>query len=58
MVTVDDSDMNITHVIRGDDHLANTPKKILVYKALGLNVPTFANLQMILGGDKKRLSII
>ena len=56
MVTVDDSDMNITHVIRGDDHLANTPKQILVYKALGLNVPTFAHLPMILGADKKRLS--
>ena len=56
VVTIDDSDMNITHVIRGDDHLANTPKKILVYKALGLNVPTFAHLPMILGSDKKRLS--
>ena len=56
VVTVDDSDMNITHVIRGDDHLANTPKQILVYKALGLNVPTFAHLPMILGADKKRLS--
>ena len=48
--------MNITHIIRGDDHLANTPKQILVYKALGLNVPTFAHLPMILGSDKKRLS--
>ena len=56
VVTIDDSDMNITHVIRGDDHLANTPKQILVYKALGLNVPTFAHLPMILGADKKRLS--
>jgi len=56
VVTIDDSDMNITHVIRGDDHLANTPKQILVYKALGLNVPTFAHLPMILGSDKKRLS--
>ena len=53
---VDDHDMDITHVIRGDDHLANTPKQILVYKALGLNVPTFAHLPMILGADKKRLS--
>ena len=56
VVAVDDSDMNITHVIRGDDHLANTPKQILVYKALGLAIPTFAHLPMILGSDKKRLS--
>ncbi len=56
VVTIDDSDMNITHIIRGDDHLANTPKQILVYKALGLDVPTFAHLPMILGSDKKRLS--
>ena len=56
VVAVDDSDMNITHVIRGDDHLANTPKQILVYKALGLDIPTFAHLPMILGSDKKRLS--
>ena len=48
--------MNISHVIRGDDHLANTPKQILVYKALGLNTPIFAHLPMILGSDKKRLS--
>ena len=56
VVAVDDSDMNISHVIRGDDHLANTPKQILVYKALGLAIPTFAHLPMILGSDKKRLS--
>ena len=56
VVTIDDCDMNITHVIRGDDHLANTPKQILVYQALGFNVPTFAHLPMILGSDKKRLS--
>ena len=49
VVAVDDADMNISHVIRGDDHLANTPKQILVYKALGLNTPTFAHLPMILG---------
>ena len=48
--------MKISHVIRGDDHLANTPKQILVYKALGLDVPFFAHLPMILGSDKKRLS--
>jgi len=56
VVAIDDSDMNITHVIRGDDHLANTPKQILVYQALGLEIPTFAHLPMILGPDKKRLS--
>jgi len=56
VVAVDDSDMNISHVVRGDDHLANTPKQILVYKALGLNEPIFAHLPMILGPDKKRLS--
>ena len=56
VVAVDDSDMNISHVIRGDDHLANTPKQILVYKALSLTIPTFAHLPMILGSDKKRLS--
>ena len=56
VVAIDDSDMNITHVIRGDDHLANTPKQILVYQALGLRIPTFAHLPMILGSDKKRLS--
>ncbi len=56
VVAIDDSDMNISHVIRGDDHLANTPKQILVYNALGLTLPTFAHMPMILGSDKKRLS--
>ena len=56
MVAIDDSDMNISHVVRGDDHLANTPKQILVYRALGLDEPIFAHLPMILGSDKKRLS--
>ena len=56
VVAVDDADMMISHVIRGDDHLANTPKQILVYKALGFNEPIFAHLPMILGSDKKRLS--
>ncbi len=56
VVAIDDSDMNISHIIRGDDHLANTPKQILVYQALGLEIPTFAHLPMILGSDKKRLS--
>jgi len=55
-VVVDDVDMKITHVIRGDDHLNNTPKQIHVYKALGYEVPKFAHLPMILGSDKTRLS--
>ena len=53
---VDDSLMEITHVIRGEDHVSNTPKQILIYHALGFNVPIFAHLPMILGEDKKRLS--
>lgn len=55
-VVMDDADMLITHVIRGDDHLSNTPKQILVFEALGLPVPTFAHLSMIWGPDGKRLS--
>lgn len=53
---VDDVDMKITHVIRGDDHLSNTPRQILVYEALGQPVPTFAHLPMIWGPDGKKLS--
>ncbi|MHB8880307.1 MAG: glutamate--tRNA ligase [Thermodesulfovibrionales bacterium] len=55
-VVVDDVDMKITHVIRGDDHLNNTPKQIQLYKALGYEIPAFAHLPMILGADKARLS--
>src|SRR4030042_2365529 len=55
-VVVDDVDMNITHVIRGDDHINNTPKQIHIYNALGYKVPLFAHLPMILGPDKTRLS--
>jgi len=53
---VDDHDMGITHIIRGEDHISNTPKQILLYEALGWEIPTFAHLPMILGQDKKRLS--
>ncbi|MDR1713746.1 MAG: glutamate--tRNA ligase [Coriobacteriales bacterium] len=56
VVCVDDALMQISHVIRGDDHLSNTPKQILVYEALGIQPPRFAHLSMILGGDGKRLS--
>ena len=55
-VVVDDATMEITHVIRGDDHLNNTPKQILMYEAFGYHVPVFAHLPMILGSDKTRLS--
>ncbi len=53
---VDDSMMGITHVIRGDDHLSNTPRQIMVYEALGAPTPTFAHISMILGPDGKKLS--
>lgn len=56
VVVVDDMEMGITHVIRGDDHLNNTPKQLHIYKALGYDVPVFAHLPMILGSDKARLS--
>jgi glutamyl-tRNA synthetase len=56
VVVVDDVDMKITHVIRGDDHLNNTPKQIHIYNAFGYEVPKFAHLPMILGSDKTRLS--
>lgn len=55
-VVVDDIDMRITHVIRGADHLSNTPKQVLLYAALGAKPPIFAHVPLILGGDKKRLS--
>lgn len=55
-VVVDDATMGITHVIRGDDHINNTPKQILIYNALGRELPVFAHLPMILGSDKTRLS--
>ncbi|MGH7466756.1 MAG: glutamate--tRNA ligase [Longimicrobiales bacterium] len=55
-VVSDDIEMRITHVIRGDDHISNTPKQILLYQALGAALPVFAHVPMILGGDGKRLS--
>ena len=55
-VVCDDANMKITHVVRGDDHLSNTPRQVLIYEALGLPAPTFAHLSMILGGDGKKLS--
>ena len=55
-VVADDNSMRITHVIRGEDHISNTPKQIILYEALGYDIPQFAHLPMILGEDKKRLS--
>jgi len=55
-VVVDDVDMEITHVIRGDDHISNTPKHVLLFGALGVVPPRFAHVPLILGADKKRLS--
>ena len=56
VVVIDDADMKITHVIRGDDHISNTPKQVALYEALGLPVPEFAHLSTILGPDRERLS--
>jgi glutamyl-tRNA synthetase len=55
-VVVDDIDMEITHVIRGDDHVSNTPKHVLLFGAFEAPTPRFAHVPLILGGDKKRLS--
>jgi len=55
-VVVDDVDMRISHVIRGNDHLSNTPKQVLCYEALDYPVPQFAHVSMILGSDRSRLS--
>ena len=55
-VVVDDTDMQVTHVVRGDDHVANTPKQIVLYQALGYQLPAFAHVPMILGKDKQKLS--
>src|SRR5213079_2735529 len=55
-VVVDDAEMKISHVVRGDDHISNTPKQILLYRAIGADAPQFAHVPLILGPDKKRLS--
>ncbi|MCC6934315.1 MAG: glutamate--tRNA ligase [Candidatus Yanofskybacteria bacterium] len=55
-VVVDDLDMNITHVIRGEDHISNTPKQLLIYEALGATPPVFAHLPLILGPDRSKMS--
>jgi glutamyl-tRNA synthetase len=55
-VVADDVEMGMTHVVRGDDHISNTPKQIILYEAVGAAVPRFAHVPLILGPDKKRLS--
>jgi len=55
-VVVDDWDMNVSHVVRGDDHISNTPKQINILTALGADIPQYAHIPMILGDDGKRLS--
>ena len=55
-VVVDDVEMEVTHVVRGDDHISNTPKQVLLYRAMGAPLPAFAHVPLILGPDKKRLS--
>ena len=55
-VVADDIDMAISHVVRGDDHISNTPKQVLLYRALGAEPPAFAHVPLILGPDRKRLS--
>ena len=55
-VVADDVEMGMTHVVRGDDHISNTPKQVILYEALGATVPKFAHVPLILGPDKKRLS--
>jgi len=55
-VVIDDALMDISNIIRGDDHISNTPKQILIYEALGFNLPKFAHLPMIMGSDHTRLS--
>jgi glutamyl-tRNA synthetase len=55
-VVADDIDMAITHVVRGDDHISNTPKQVMLYRAFGTPLPAFAHVPLILGPDKRRLS--
>lgn len=53
---IDDYDMKITHVVRGDDHISNTPKQLAVYEAIGIEYPKFAHIPLILGTDRSRMS--
>ena len=55
-VVVDDNFMNITHIVRGEDHISNTAKQILIYEALNFNLPTFSHTPLILNSEGKKLS--
>ena len=55
-VTIDDHLMDITHVVRAEEHLSNTPRQILIYEALGFNIPKFAHVSLILGSDRTKMS--
>ena len=55
-VVVDDHEMNVTHIIRGEDHISNTPRQILIQRALGFATPVYAHLPLILGSDRTKLS--
>lgn len=55
-VVIDDAEMEVTHVIRGEEHLSNTPRQILIYNALGLKLPRFAHISLILGKDRSKMS--
>jgi glutamyl-tRNA synthetase/nondiscriminating glutamyl-tRNA synthetase len=55
-VVVDDADEGVTHIIRGDDHISNTPRHILLYEALGFKIPTYAHLPLVLSEDRTKLS--
>lgn len=55
-VVVDDADEGVTHIIRGEDHISNTPRQILLYEALGFTIPTYAHLPLVLGDDRTKLS--
>ena len=56
VVVIDDAEMNITHVIRGEDHISNTPKQMLIQRALGFSPPVYAHLPLLLGADRSKLS--
>lgn len=56
IVVIDDALMNITHVVRGEDHLSNTPKQVLIARALSLPIPQYAHLALVMGNDRKKLS--
>lgn len=56
VVVVDDNDMGVTHIIRGEDHISNTPRQILIYEALGAKLPQYAHIPLVLGSDRSKLS--